>query len=111
MISHLLNRTFNRWRHTTVSDGMGGSTTTWTQIGTVPGRLSSPSPAEQQAAAQEGVRVDYVLYLDANTDLARGERLVDGDVQVEVLTVTRPSVPGHHVKATVKQEPFDEPTQ
>lgn len=110
MISHLLNRTFNRWRYTQVDDGMGGGTIQWTQIDTVPGRLSSPSPAEQQAAAQEGVHVDYALYLAADTDLARGERLVDGDITVEVVTVTVPSVASHHVKATVKQEPWDEPT-
>lgn len=111
MIGHLLNRTFNRWRLTETSDGMGGTTTSWTQIDTVRGRLSSPSAAERQAASQEGVAVDHVLYLAGDTDVVRGERLVDGDLTVEVVTVTVPSVPEHHVKATAKQEVWDEPTE
>lgn len=111
MIGHLLNRTFDRWRRTSTADGMGGSGSTWTAVDTVRGRLSSPSPSEQQTAAQAGVRVDYVLYLDGDTDVARGERLRDGGLTVEVLTVTRPSIPGHHVKATVVEEPWDEPTE
>lgn len=110
-IGHLLNRTFNRWRKTETADGMGGSTPSWTQVDTVKGRLSSPSPAERQTAAQEGVDISQVLYLEGGSDVARGERLVDGTLTVEIVSVTVPSVAGHHVKATVKTEPWDEPIE
>lgn len=108
-INHLLNRTFNLWTSATTSDGAGGSSVTWTAAGTVPGRLSSASPSERQAASQEGVEISHVLYLAAGTAVARGNRLVDGDLAVEVVAVTVPSVASHHVKAIVKQEPWDEP--
>lgn len=109
-VAHLLNRTFNRWRLTETTDPGGGVSTAWTQIDTVEGRLSSPSPAERQAASQEGVEIDHTLYLEGGSDVARGERLVDGDLTVEVVSVTVPSVYDHHVKATARQEPWDEPT-
>lgn len=109
-ISHLLNRTFNRWRKTEVSDGGGGVTVVWALQDTIDGRLSAPSPSEREAAAQEGIQISYVLYLPADSDVARGDRLVDGDITVEVLSVTVPSIPTHHKKATAKQEPWDEPT-
>lgn len=109
-IGHLLNRTFNRWRNTETDDGAGGVTTAWAKVDTVKGRLSSPSPAERQTAAQEGVEIDRVVYLDSDTDVVRGERLVVDGITVEILTLVRPSIPGHHAKATAREEPWDEPT-
>lgn len=110
MIGHLLNRTATLWRSVDVDDGMGGSSPSWQQQGTVDVRLSSPSPSERSAAAQEGVQVDHDVYLLPDVDVRRGDRLVDGDLTVEIVSVTVPSVSSHHQKATAKEEPWDEPT-
>lgn len=109
-LAHLLNRTFARWQQTETTDAGGGVSVSWAQNGTVKGRLSSPSPTERQAAAQEGVQVTHVVYLPSDTDVARGERLVVDGITVEVLTLVRPSIPDHHAKATAREEPWDEPT-
>lgn len=108
-ITHLLNRDLERWRRTDTPDGSGGYESSWVQVDTVAARLSSPSPAERQTAAQEGVDVSHVAYLHPDSDVARGERLVDGDLNVEVVSVVTPSV-AHHRRAVCRQEPWTGPT-
>lgn len=109
MIGHLLNRTAALWRKSTTSDGSGGQTVEWAQAGTVPVRLSSPRATERQAAAQEGAEITHVAYFGADSDVRRGDRLIDGDLTVELLAVTVPSDPRFQ-RADCRQEHWDEPT-
>jgi|GEM_PF-4700353 len=98
------------WRKQTVADGGGGQTVTWVeQAVTVDVQLVSPSDTERETAAQQGVEVTHTAVLPVGTTVRRGDRLVIGDVTVELvsdpLTATHSSV----ARATVKQEPWDEP--
>lgn len=110
MIGHLLNRTPAQWRRADVADGRGGHTTSWSQVGTVAARFSDASPAERQAAAQQGVEISHIVYLLPDAAVVRGDRLVDGGMTIEITAVTVPSVASHHQKAWGKEEPWDEPT-
>ena len=98
------------WRKTTVTDAGGGSSTAWSATGdAVRVELVSPSDTERETAAQQGVEVTHTAVLPVDTTVRRGDRLVIGDVTVELvsdpLTATHSAV----ARATVKQEPFDEP--
>ena len=99
----------NLWRKTTVPDGGGGQSVVWVQQpATVDVVLYQPSPAEREAAAQEGVEVTHTGDVPLDVDVRRGDRLVVGGKTVEVVSVvtgTHSSV--QHIRGS--EEPFDEP--
>lgn len=100
--------TANIWRYTSTTDAGGGSTTAWTLDGTTPVMLAVPSAAEREAAAQQGIEVTHVAVMPLDANVSRGDRLVIGDVTIEVVSA---EVGTHSTvkRARGRQEPWDEP--
>lgn len=93
VIGEALNRELAVWRRTFASDGSGGRTSVWGQLGTVRARVSQPSAVERIVAAQAGAALITPIYLLPEADVARGDEL-RGDGQVfEVQAVFHPSEP------------------
>jgi SPP1 family predicted phage head-tail adaptor len=97
-IRSLFNNTFTIERRTRTSDGQGGFTIGYTSLGTTEGRIRPASDREREIAAQEGREITHVLYVDADTDIARGDRVTTDDLIVEVLGVREPSQAGYHLE-------------
>jgi SPP1 family predicted phage head-tail adaptor len=94
----LLNNTFTVSRRLRISDGQGGWTVAWAEIGTIEGRIRPASSAVREIAAQEGRDISHVLYLVAGADVARGDLVECGELDVEVQGVREPSLAGHHLE-------------
>lgn len=97
-ITSLFNNTFTIERRTRTSDGQGGFTIGYSSQGTAEGRIRPASGREREVAAQEGREISHVLYLAADEDIVRGDRVTTGDLIVEVLGVREPSEAGHHLE-------------
>lgn len=98
LIECLFNNTFTISRRVRTSDGQGGWSISYVELGTVEGRLRPAGSAEREVADQEGRRITHVLYVLEGTDIARGD-LVEGDgVVVEVLGIREPSRADYHVE-------------
>lgn len=97
-IKSLYNNTLTIERRTRTSDGQGGFTIDYSSLGTADGRIRPASDREREIAAQEGREITHVLYIDAEEDIARGDRVTTGDLTVEVLGVREPSLAGHHLE-------------
>jgi head-tail adaptor len=91
MIEHLLNRALSHSRPQTTSDGGGGRTTTWLDLGTVRARVSQPTATERETGDQHGADLSYPIYLSPRTAVRRGDRLADGTRVYEVLETFGPS--------------------
>lgn len=98
VIESLFNNTFTIERRTRTSDGKGGFTIGYLSQGTVSGRIRPASGREREVAAQEGRDISHVLYVAADEDIARGDRVSVGDLVVEVQGVREPSQAGHHLE-------------
>lgn len=92
----LLNHTFAVERRLRVSDGQGGWIIVYDTVGTVAGRICPKTSRERVVADEERQQVTHVLYTVAGADVARGDRVMCGDLTVEVLGVREPSEMGHH---------------
>jgi SPP1 family predicted phage head-tail adaptor len=95
----------------TDGDGHGGWPEGWNELATVPGRLRPTSTQEREVAALEDRTISHVLYVVAGTDIARGDRVIGGDVTVEVLGVREPSRAAHHLEVDClerQKEPGEE---
>lgn len=95
---HLFNKIFTLQRKVKISDGQGGWTEDWQNIGTIRGRLRPASARERTVAAQEQARISHVLYCSATEDIHRGDRVVIGDLVVEIVVVKEPGYIGHHLE-------------
>ncbi|MFF0867632.1 head-tail adaptor protein [Nonomuraea sp. NPDC003560] len=94
MIAHLLNRTLQHRRPSTVRDGGGGQHTTWLPIGAVRARVSQPgTPAEREEGDQSGADLSYPVYLAPGAGVRRGDELFDDAHVYEVLATYTPSEP------------------
>ena len=90
-------------RLTRVSDGMGGSTESWSTAGAVAcRRASSPTAAEVELAGRLGVARPLVVRLPAGTDVSEADRLVIAGETVEVVHV--PSVTIEAVRRVLCKE-------
>ena len=98
VIESLFNNTFTVERKSRTGDGHGNFPLTWSSVGSVSGRIRPASSRERELAAQEGREITHVLYVSAETDIARGDRATTGDLVVEVLGVREPSEAGHHLE-------------
>lgn len=92
----LLNNTFTVARRYRVSDGQGGWTLSWVDVGTVQGRLRPANSNERMVADAEQQQITHVLYTDADVDIERGDLVTCGDTVVEVLGIREPSLARHH---------------
>jgi len=92
----LLNHEFAVERRARVGDGQGGWTITYISIGTVWGRMRPATANERVRADAEEEQISHVLYVRADEDIARGDRVTYGTLVVEVLGIREPSEAGHH---------------
>lgn len=92
----LLNNTFSIERLSRVSDGQGGFIKTYASIGTLEGRLRPTSAAERTVANSEEAQISHVFYCVAGGDLARGDRIMLGDLSVDVQSIREPSQANEH---------------
>lgn len=98
VFASLLNNTFTIWRRQRSFDGQGGHSITYSEIGTVQGRIRPASGSEREVAASEEQQISHVLYVPAESDVARGDRVECGDLTVEVLGIREPSLAGEHLE-------------
>jgi len=97
----LLNHVFTVWVPERVFDGQGGWIVTYTDAGTVRGRLRPANASERVVADREEQQISHVLYTaalvtGAGVPFGRGALIVLEELQVEVLGVREPSRAGHH---------------
>ncbi|WP_435107795.1 head-tail adaptor protein [Nocardiopsis synnemataformans] len=90
-IGHRLNARLALWRRTSVPDGSGGQTTTWTEVGPIRCRLSQPSAAERVAARQAGADHTQPVYFNPGADVQRGDELRRGGQVWRVAATVVPS--------------------
>jgi len=96
IFTSLLNNTFTVARATVASDGQGGWPETWGDVGTVEGRIRPRTSNERMVADAEEQQITHVLYVAADEDIERGDRVTSGALTVEVLGVREPSLAGAH---------------
>lgn len=89
MIGHLLTRTLTVHRPTTVGDGSGGQTVTFTEAGTVRAKVDQPAADEREQAGQWGAEHSHTIRFLSGADVRRGDELTGGGQRFRVLaTVT-----------------------
>jgi len=98
VFASLLNNTFTVSRRARTSDGQGGHAIAYVEIGTVAGRIRPATSSEQEVADSEEQQISHVLYVDAGSDIARGDLVECGDLAVEVLGIREPSLAGKHLE-------------
>lgn len=81
MIGHLLNSDLTVYRATYVADGAGGRTKSFASHGIIRGSVGQPTDQEREAVAQEGARLDFVVYTTDGADIERGDELDTGDAR------------------------------
>ena len=80
--AHELREKLTVWRPTEVSDGQGGTSTEFVQVGrAVRAKVSQPAAAEQIEAQQAGTSMTMIVHLKPDADVRRGDELrrPDGD--------------------------------
>jgi len=111
-IALLYNQTFTITRTERTPNGVGGWEEAPVVVGTVRGRLRPASGAEREIARQEGRELSHVLYVAADTDIARGYTVTGAGATVEVQGVRNPSHADHHLEIDCRErqrEGADEP--
>lgn len=104
----LLNNTFAVARRTRTGDGQGGWVVGYVAVGSVAGRIRPASSAEREVAAREERELSHVLYLVATgANVERGDRVVCGGLEVEVLGIREPSRAGHHLEIDCQERQFE----
>ncbi|MCI0632518.1 MAG: phage head closure protein [Actinobacteria bacterium] len=83
MIGHLTRTDLTVHRPSTVDDGSGGQTVTFTEVGTIRAQVSQPSTTERAEASQWGVELMHVIHTIADADVERGDEL-SGDLPSSV---------------------------
>jgi hypothetical protein len=83
MIGHLTTHTLTVHRPSTVADGIGGTTVTYSEVGEVRVQMSQPTVEERMLAQQSGAELDHVLHGVTGLDVRRGDEL-DGDLPPDV---------------------------
>lgn len=96
IITNLLNKTASIYRRTRTTDGQGGWTIGYSLVETASVRVSPKSGSEQEIAATDDRKITHSVYSLTTADIERGDKLVIGDLSLEVLDVKEPSLLGHH---------------
>lgn len=109
MIEHLLNRRMTVMRPHTTGDGGGGQTTEWRVAGTVRARVDQPTATERETGDQNGADISHPVYLLPRADVRRGDRLVDGALDLLVLKIYGPSAPKYR-RADCEERQSEEAT-
>lgn len=98
VFTSLLNNTFTVSRRTRTDDGQGGWEIGYGTSWTMEGRIRPATSNEREVAASEEQQISHVLYVEYGEDITRGDRVVCGDLTVEVLGVREPSLAGEHLE-------------
>lgn len=103
VIESLLNNTFTHSRRTRSSDGRGGWTVGYSELGTLRGRIRPASSSEREVAMQEEREITHVFYCKADESVRRGDRLAVTSASGYTLTVEvdarrEPSLAGEHLE-------------
>lgn len=100
---NLLNRDFTHQRKTITQDEFGQPVEAWVSLGTVKGRLRQASVEEKVVAAQvPALFYEYVFYCPATVDLRPEDRVVYGNLTVDIIGVDNPDLMNHHLEAKGK---------
>ena len=94
----LLNNTFTISRRVRTSDGQGGWEITYLELDDVEGRIRPATSNEREVAAAEEQQITHVLYVLHGEDILRGDLVVCGGLEVEVLGIREPSLAGEHLE-------------
>lgn len=95
-------------RRQRTTDGRGGWVIAYATIGTVDARIRPASSSEREVAMLEERMITHVLYVSAETDIARGDRVTIDDLVVEVDGVREPSKAGEHYEVDCLERQFEE---
>ncbi|MCL6612482.1 MAG: head-tail adaptor protein [Peptococcaceae bacterium] len=103
-LQSLFNNVFTHQRPTITRDEYGGCIITWNTLGTIKGRLRPTGVSERSASylANPQAVVSHVFYCGPGVDIRSGDRVVLGNVTVEILGVKNPSYANHHIEAEGK---------
>jgi hypothetical protein len=82
-IGHLTLTLLTVHRPSTVADGIGGTTVTYSQVGEIRAQASQPTTEERLLAQQAEANLSHVLHTTAGADVRRGDEL-DGDLPSDV---------------------------
>jgi SPP1 family predicted phage head-tail adaptor len=104
----LLNNDVAISRRQRSPDGQGGWPISYVTIGTVRGRIRPASSSERELALREERQITHVLYVIADTDIKRGDRVTVDDLVVEVEAIREPSKAGEHLEIDCRERQFEE---
>lgn len=104
----LLNNEFVISRRERTSDGRGGWLVTMNELATVRGRLRPATSQERQTAALEQRIISHVLYVAADTDIARGDQVAGDGIVVDVVGVREPSRADHHLEIDCLEQQLEQ---
>jgi SPP1 family predicted phage head-tail adaptor len=90
------------YRKIRASDGQGGFSTAWGEVGSLEGRLRPVTANDERVAVQEQSEITHVWDTLTTADIARGDRLEVEGVTVDVLAVREPSYMNHHYECDCK---------
>lgn len=83
MINHLTRTLLTVHRPSTASDGMGGRTVTFAEVGEVRVQVSQPTVEDRMLAQQAGAELSHILHATYGADVRRGDEL-DGDLPSDI---------------------------
>lgn len=104
-IRHLYNTDVTVSRATKTSDGQGGFTSTFAEVGTIRARIRPASAAERTIARRDEAYLTHVLYCDEGEDIQRGDQ-VDEELTSRTFIVLHsrpPSRRGHHAEIDLEE--------
>jgi len=97
LIDSLFISMFTQSRMSRTADGQGGWAESWSDMGTIDGRMRPATATEQVVAMQRQVGISHVLYCDAEVEVLREDRLTGEGRTWRVVAVREPSHMGHHL--------------
>ncbi|HMG44656.1 MAG TPA: head-tail adaptor protein [Acidimicrobiales bacterium] len=82
-IGHLCVTALTVHRPSTVADGIGGTTVTYSQVGQIRAQVNQPTPEERMLAQQAEANLTHILHTVAGADVRKGDEL-GGDLPTDV---------------------------
>lgn len=108
VFTSLLNNTFTVSRRRRSPDGRGGWIIDYNPVSTMAGRIRPANSREREAAQREEREITHVLYVVHGEDIERGDRVVCGDLTVDVLAIREPSKASKHFEIDCRERQPEE---
>lgn len=100
LTTHLLKQKADIYRKTSISDGQGGTTYSYTLFKSqAKCKIDQASGAEQFEAEQAGGKMTHKVYLEHDVNVRRGDEIRRNGKAYRVDTVYEPSRPGVYRRA------------